>query len=461
MDDERYNIPLFADLTADQVAWFRERSTEKYLETDEYLFHEGDIDDHFYIILYGSLQIIRTINRVQRVLDVTGRGEISGELALLQGMPRAASVRAIEPTELMVFDSSAFRAIFAEMPTVGYRILQTAAQRLSGNAARIKHDEKLAALGKFSAGLAHELNNPASAAQRAAETLRDLLPDLLSSSARLCMLGLEDEQIERLLEVEQDFAARARSAPPLAPLEQSDREEEFIDWLDELGVKDSYDPASVFASSGLNLNDLKAVVQDTPPNSAAGIIEWLSAALNGHSLINEIDDSTTRISELVRNVKEYTYMDQDRVQEVDIHKSLESTLKILGHKLRNINIEREYDPDLPRITANGSELNQVWTNLIDNASDAVKGKPEARIRLITRWESDFVMIAVEDNGSGVPTEALPHLFEPFFTTKGVGEGTGLGLDIAYRIVSEHKGSIEVKSEPGNTRFTVRLPVRRE
>jgi signal transduction histidine kinase len=206
---------------------------------------------------------------------------------------------------------------------------------------------------------------------------------------------------------------------------------------------------------------VKAVVQDTPPQAAAGIIEWLSAALNGRSLINEIDDSTTRISELVRNVKEYTYMDQDRVQEVDIHKSLEATLKILGHKLRDIKIEREYDPDLPRITANGSELNQVWTNLIDNASDAVKGIADACVRLITRWESDFVMIAVEDNGRGVPKEALHHLFEPFYTTKGVGEGTGLGLDIAYRIVTQHEGSIEVESVPGCTRFIVRLPVRKQ
>ncbi len=460
MADDVYHIPLFADLTTEQLNWLQEVSTECWLETGEYLFKQGDEDDHFYIVLEGALQIIRLIHGVQRVLDVTGRGTISGELALLRSVPRAATARAVAPTHLMVFDSQAFRAIFADMPVLGFRILQIAAERLSGNASLVNHDEKMAALGKFSAGLAHELNNPASAARRAAQTLQDLLPDLLRRSARLCLLAMDDSRIEHLLAVEHDYAERARQAAPLAPLARSDREDELTDRLSALGVEDSYDCAAVFVSSGLTLSDVDAFVRDAPAAAAAEIIGWLSAALNADSLLREIDDSTTRISDLVRTVKEYTYMDQDREQQVDIHKSLETTLKILAHKLSGVEVLREYDPDLPVITANGSELNQVWTNLIDNAVDALKGKPNGRITLVTRGESDFVMVAVEDNGAGIPNEALPRLFEPFFTTKGVGEGTGLGLDISYRIISQHNGSIEVESQPGSTQFIVRLPVRR-
>jgi signal transduction histidine kinase len=337
-------------------------------------------------------------------------------------------------------------------------ILRTASARLSGNASRITHNEKLVALGKFSAGLAHELNNPASAARRAAQTFQEMMSDLLARSVKLCALDLDTPQLDRLLSIEHSLYDSIEAASSLSPLDQSDREEELITWMDELAVEDAYAIAPVFASSGLQQNQLQDLLAEFPAAAAAGILEWLSAALNARSLLNEINDSTTRISDLVRAVKEYTYMDQDDVQEVDVHKSLDTTLKVLAHKVGAIQIVREYDPTLPKITANGSELNQVWTNLIDNAIDAVKDKPDGRIQLSTRCESDFVMVAVSDNGAGIPKNVLPRIFEPFYTTKGVGEGTGLGLDIVFRIVTQHEGTIEAESTPGDTRFTVRLPV---
>jgi signal transduction histidine kinase len=459
MVDQSYNIPLFDILTEDELEWIASHSTEILLQPGEYFTRQGERDARFGIVLDGELQITGIINGVQRVLGSNPRGSMSGEISLLHGSARTASAQAIKPTRLLVFDKTAFRDIFASVPVLGMRILRTAAERMSGNATVVTHDEKMAALGKFSAGMAHELNNPASAARRAAQVFSDLLPGLLSFSVKLCSLGLEHTQLERLLTMEGDFAARVQNTLPLSPLEQSDREDEMMDWLNQLGVGSSYDLASVFVSSGLKVEELQDALRDFPGAVRASVIEWLYCAINARSLLCEIDDSTTRISELVRAVKEYTYMDQGKIQEVDIHKSLENTLKVIAYKIKDVEVIREYDPDLPKIMANGSELNQVWTNLIDNAVDAVKGKPDGQIRLVTRCESDFVMVEVGDNGGGIPEEVLPRVFEPFFTTKDVGAGTGLGLDIVYRIITRHDGTIMTESQPGRTRFIVHLPVK--
>jgi signal transduction histidine kinase len=385
---------------------------------------------------------------------------MGGEIPLLNQTPQISTSRAILPSTLMVFDVENFRQIFAAVPLLGSRILRTASERMAGVATRLTQDQKLAALGKFSAGLAHELNNPASAARRSSQTLYELLPQLQAKTMGLCALGLDNPHLYELLTWEHDVSRSAVDLLPLPPLERSDREDEIGDWLDEMGVEEGYDRASVFVSSGLAVDDLKALVQRFPQEASVGILEWTHSALYASSLLCEIDDSATRISELVKAVKEYTYMDQDKMQEVDIHKSLENTLKVLGHKVKNVQVEREYDPDLPKIWGNGGEINQVWTNLIDNAVDAVKDNPDGLIRLVTRCETDFAMIEIADNGTGIPKDMQANIFEPFFTTKGVGQGTGLGLDIVYRIIQQHKGTIEVQSQPGHTRFIVRLPVRK-
>ena len=300
------------------------------------------------------------------------------------------------------------------------------------------------------------LNNPAAAARRAAKTLHEALARLQSQMIKLNAAALDEARLQNLLAFQQQVIERASAALLLSPLEQSDREDEVGDWLDDLGLDNGWEMASTFVTAGLELNELEEFIQTVPTRYVGDLLLWLCESLVVAGLVSEVEESSNRISELVGAVKAYTYMDQAPLQDVDLHQGLENTLKMLSHKLKNMSLSREYDPTLPVIVARGGELNQVWTNLIDNAIDATEGQGE--IRLITRCESNFAMVEITDNGPGISKEARPHLFEPFFTTKDVGRGTGLGLDISYRIIRQHNGTIEVQSKPGETRFIVRLPV---
>jgi signal transduction histidine kinase len=273
---------------------------------------------------------------------------------------------------------------------------------------------------------------------------------------KLSHLGLTDLQLQSLVAFQHDAIVNAPTVQLLSPLEQSDHEEEIGDWLDKQGIPGAWEMAPTFVMAGVSLIDLKALAAQLPSTSLNVMLAWLNSALYAGGLLNDIEQTTRRISELVAAVKGYTYMDQAPQQEIDIHQGLENTIRVMKYKLKDVTVIREYDPDLPKITARGSELNQVWTNLIDNAVDAMDGK--GTIRLITRCENAFAMIEVADDGPGIPPEVQARMFEPFYTTKDVGAGTGLGLDISYRIIRQHNGTIEVQSQPGYTRVIVRLPV---
>ena len=455
--DTRYQIPLFEGVSSDEFQWLLDHSYEEMLDDGDYFFTENGPAERFYITLEGELQVSRTVNGKELIMGTTPRGVIGGEWALLNRAPSHVTVRAIMPTRLMVFDEGAFRELFAHCPVVGTRILKVAAERAQGTAAILKQQEKMAALGKLAAGLAHELNNPAAAARRAASALRERLPDLQARTLKLNALGLSGDQVADLEALWQGAVEKAASSPPLSPLDQSEREDEIADWLDARGVENGWEMAESFVTAGLIVDDLDDLAAQVPAAHLDAALAWLGGTLDAAALLDEIEQSAGRISDLVGAVKSYTYMDQAIVQEVDIHEGLETTLTVMRHKLRDIALARDYDPDLPVIQARGSELNQVWTNLIDNAIDALEG--QGQIRLITRREATFVMVEVADSGPGIPPDVLPHLFEPFFTTKEVGVGTGLGLDISYRIIQQHQGTIEAQSQPGNTRFIVRLPIK--
>lgn len=454
--DARYQIPLFDDITQEEYDWIRANSREVELSEGDYFFREGDVNRHFYIVLEGEMQITRMVDGKKRVMGTTPRGIMGGEISLLNDSESPVDSCAIMPTRLLVFDEAAFRELIVRCPVVGQRILQTAAQRMTGVVQIVTQEQKLAALGKFSAGLAHEMNNPAAAARRAAKTLVSVLPDLQTQTLRLHALGLNDVQIRSLIALQVDAIKAAGEAMPLTPLERSDREDAIADWLDNLDVDRSWELAPTFVNTGVSLTDLQTLVEHVGANHAEPLIVWLECALKAADLVSEIEQSTERISNLVGAVKEYTYMDQAPVQDVDVHRGLENTLRVLQYKLRGITVERQYDESLPAISARGSELNQIWTNLIDNAIDAVG--EGGTITLITRHENDFVMVEIADNGVGIDAANMAKIFEPFYTTKEVGKGTGLGLDITYRIVQQHHGTIEAHSEPGHTRFIVRLPI---
>jgi signal transduction histidine kinase len=314
--------------------------------------------------------------------------------------------------------------------------------------------EKLVSLGTMAAGLAHELNNPAAAARRAAAHLPQTTDRVQSY---LCQLSktLELEHWQYLLNAAQE--ASAQHPPELDHLARSDRAETIAHWLDAHGVAAAWDLAPTFVNAGLDLAWLEQLTAKLPPATHADAIGWLEARLNLKSLVSEVEQSSGRIEKLVKAVKSYSYMDQSPMQEVDIHEGIESTLTMLGHKLKNVTLVRSFDRSLPRIMAYGSELNQVWTNLIDNAIHAVNGT--GKICIGTSLEDNQLVVEIVDDGPGIPAEVQSRMFEPFFTTKSVGTGTGLGLIISNRIVGDrHGGEIEFESRPGETRFKIRLPI---
>jgi PAS domain S-box-containing protein len=318
----------------------------------------------------------------------------------------------------------------------------------------LRQSEKLSALGKLSAGLAHELNNPAAAAQRAAAQMAGHLADLKSLAIRVGQHGLNDQQWAKLLDLQQsEPESSARSA-----LDSADLEDRVVQWLDDHDVVDGWRIAPGLVTAGIDEADLGELATDMPEGAIADIVAWLSCSRSVSELIETVDASTHSISELVGAVKEYSYMDRASVQEVDVHDGIESTLRILNHKLKQgTQLVRDYDRDLPRICVPAGELNQVWTNVLDNAIDAAG--PDGSVKVRTFREDDALVVEVADNGKGIPVDVQSRIFDPFFTTKDVGEGTGMGLDIARRIVRERcRGEIDFQSTPGDTRFWVRLPL---
>lgn len=285
--------------------------------------------------------------------------------------------------------------------------------------------------------------------------MRNTLPPLSAKTLKLSQWKPSPDQLDEWVRFQGTLATRARTVLPLSALDQSDREDAMLAWLERQRIEDADEMATTFVTAQVAPDELAAMGAGLPADALPDLLHWLDAALSASGLLDEIEQSTRRIADLVAAVKEYTYMDRGALQEVNIHRDLENTLVVLRHKLKQIQIDRRFDPNLPLILGHGSELNQVWTNLIDNAIDALQG--QGVIQLITRCENRFVMVEVADNGPGIPPNVLPRIFDPFFTTKGVGVGAGMGLDMAYRIVSQHNGSIEVQSTPGQTRFIVRLP----
>ncbi len=452
---------LFADVSDDEITSILAQGEEVQLQQGDVLFAEGTPATNFYILLEGDLQITHQMNGQDVVVaDHADPGSFTGEVPLLTGTPYVATARALRPTRVICFSAETFQHMLVSCSPVTKAVLPTLASRIRSMEVLTMQQEKLAALGKLSAGLAHELNNPAAAAQRSAAQLRDTVLTLQTLNFSLHNNG---PIVEVLTHFQQDAMQRATQALPLEPLAQSDREDELAFWLESHDIASGWELAPTFVEAGLDtgwFDTLAEKVQND--NIVRSFVLILEKILQVFGLLNSVEQSTGRIALLVKAVKDYSYMDQAPLQEVDIHQGLENTLTILHHKLKGIIITREYDPNLPYINAYGSELNQVWTNLLDNAGDALnEGTGERHIWVRTCRENDSILIEIADNGPGIPEEVQPHIFEPFFTTKGVGKGTGLGLDIAYRIVvNRHHGDLHVTSFPGNTCFQARLPIER-
>ncbi|MGO8677859.1 MAG: ATP-binding protein [Limisphaerales bacterium] len=452
------STPLFSGLTDAQLGCIPPGEVIE-APAGTVLASEGERTGFFYMILAGEVRVTRIYDRQEILLGVSKPGNHMGEIPLLLEIPWAAAARVSKPAKLFRLTEESFWLMLGGCQAVAREIFRTAANRIHNFEGYTQQREKLASLGTMAAGLAHELNNPAAAARRAAAHLQETTDRV---QAFLCKLtkALSHEHWQHLLAASEDALDRLATAPALGDLERSDRAEAIAQWLEARGVATAWELAPTFVRAGLDLAWLEQIAARLPAASQAQALGWLEARLNLKSLVSQIEQSTTRIADMVKAVKSYSYMDQSPMQEIDVHEGIESTLTMLGHKLKNVTLVRAFDLSAPRIMAYGGELNQVWTNLIDNAIDAVKGA--GRICVGTCREDNQLVVEIVDNGPGIPLDVQSHLFEPFFTTKSVGSGTGLGLIISNRIVADrHGGEIEFESRPGETRFKVRLPLRRE
>jgi len=439
--------------TPEQIEALMPYGRESSLRTGDLLFDERTVVDSFYVVLEGEVEISRLDGAEEIPVQTHGPREFTGGLAVLTGRTSIHRGRVRTPSRVLEIDSETFRRMPVEVPDVADIFISGLARRMRYTQRAYRQREKLAALGKLSAGLAHELNNPAAAARRASEELGEAILE-----AQFTSLGHDERfsagEREALVALQRETAAG--NAVLLDPLSLGDAEDGLADWLGDHGCEEPWDMAPALAEAGVDTDRLEAMAGAFDDRSLACGLEWLAGTLDLLGLASEIEISAGRISELVGAIKEYTYMDRAVVGEVDVISGLQNTLTILGPRLKDVTLLREYEENLPGIPGRGGELNQVWTNLIDNAIDAVNGRGSITIRAYV--EGPRVVVEVVDDGRGIPREAQVHVFEPFYTTKDIGSGTGLGLDIVRRIVTGHGGEVFVRSEPGETCFTVRLPL---
>jgi signal transduction histidine kinase len=455
---------LFESLTDEQLEWLAEKGSVAAYPAGATVFSQGEKAECFVLLLSGTLALSRRVQQSDVETTRTDqRGvymgatraymEVEAETATYQ-----ATLRAVTDCEFFVLSAADFGRMVRTWFPMAVHLLEGLFFGMRNTQAMVGQRERLVALGSLTAGLMHELNNPAAAAARATATLRQRVAGMRNKLSKLADGRIEPAELQKLARLQESIIERAAKAPTLSALQASDAEDEVSDWLDGHGVAGGWELAPVFVQAGVDIACLEEIAQVVDRGLLEQSVHWLRYALETEQLMTDIEDASARVSSLVGAAKQYSQLDRAGHQWIDVHEGIDSTLVMLSHKIGDgVKIVKEYDRTLPRIPASPAELNQVWTNLVDNAVYAMAGRGTLTVR--TAKDGERVLVEVADTGPGVPVEARRRVFEPFFTTKPVGEGTGLGLDISYRIVvNQHGGDLTLTSEPGDTRFQVRLPM---
>jgi signal transduction histidine kinase len=451
--------PIFSNLREEDLNALVTNSIRRTVEPGECLIVEGEVGNSLIVILTGEVEVVRDTGDAETSLARFGPGSFVGEMALIDRGPRTATVRALTSAEILEISRDEFERLLNESPDACRVLLGTVLRRLKSTEAMLVNQEKMAGLGRVTAGLAHELNNPASAVSRLAAQLANDLDEL--QRATLCLVdGEKNELAAHLFELSRAHRDLERtSSSSMSALQRVEIEDQIAGLLAECNVENPWDAAANLAGTSWTVDEISHLRSTLPDAKAKAVFEWLAVQAGIYGTLSQTRTSAERLTEVVGAVKRYSHLDRAPVEQVDINAGIESTLVILRHKLRGVDVHLELAPDLPQIEGYPAELNQVWTNMIDNAVDAMGGT--GSLRIVTQERAGNIEVSFADSGAGIAEEHLGRLFEPFFTTKDVGVGTGLGLHISHNIiVQRHGGRIDVKSRPGETVFTVVLPLLR-
>jgi signal transduction histidine kinase len=461
--DELRTLFLFEKLDDEQLDWLCEHG---HIELHEpgFVLREGEPATTLYVLIDGTIALSRRVGDDDvETTRSDQRGVYAGAWAAFLDTAATrtynASMRTLTPARFFTLSAGDFTTLMQRWFPMALHLLEGLFYGSQRNQRVVGERERLLALGSLSAGLTHELNNPAAAAVRATSSLRERVAGMRHKLAIIAGGTWDRRALETLIGLQERAVEQVAKAPELSALDASDREDELADWFDNHGIAGAYDLAPTFVQAGIDVPWLDQVVAIVDEGVLEGAVRWLNYTLETELLMNEIEDSTSRISTLVAAAKQYSQMDRAPHQVLDVHELLDSTLVMLSRKIGDdVQVVKDYDRSLPDVPVYGAELNQVWTNLIDNALQAMGGQGTLTLR--TSRVDDSIVVEIGDTGPGIPDDIAARIFEPFFTTKPVGEGTGLGLDISWRIVvNKHHGDLSMKSVPGDTRFFVRLPLR--
>lgn len=451
--------PGLQPVPADQLKWLLDNSTIRELDAGEFLFRRDDPADYMFVVFEGRAKVFTIQNNQQRDLFELVPGDISGLLPFSRLKVAQGFAQVVEPMKVLTTSREKLKELVCTHYELTEKLVHEMTSRVREFTSNQRQDEKMMALGKLSAGLAHELNNPAAAIVRSSQELKKHLGYTPGRFKRVIAMKLQPGQVDAVNDIL--YARVAEGRKNIGLRERNHLEEEILDWFDDNEVAGGEDLAENFVEYGIGTAELDEVKKHIPSAELEPVLQWLDNVLTTERMAGDIFEAANRISKLVSSIKSYSHMDRghDRIK-IDVHTGIRDTINLLAYKMRkaNIAVKEELSQDLPQVFIQPGEMNQVWTNILDNAIDALDNTPEATIVVRSWKERNLVKVSVTDNGPGIPENLMSSIFDPFFTTKEVGKGSGLGLEIVQSIVKQHDGSVSVESKPGQTTFTVCLPI---